>query len=128
MNNQLPTKKAIIIGAGIAGIAAAIRLKLLGFSVEVFEQNSYPGGKLADFKLGDYHFDAGPSLFTQPQNIKELFELAGEKMSNHFEYHQLTRFLVYQPNWNIIEESSLSGAGWVGTRSTDLSLEYDNRT
>jgi len=89
MNNQLPTKKAMIIGAGVAGIAAAIRLKLLGFEVEVFEQNGCPGGKLSSFKLGDYHFDAGPSLFTQPENIKDLFDLAGEEMAKYFEYQQL---------------------------------------
>ena len=91
MSNQLPllNKKAMIIGAGVAGIAAAIRLKILGFEVEVFEQNNYPGGKLSSFKLGDYHFDAGPSLFTQPENIKELFDIAGEEIAKYFEYQQL---------------------------------------
>ena len=81
--------KAIVIGAGIAGLAAAIRLRVQGFEVNVFEQNSYPGGKLSNFKLGDYQFDAGPSLFTQPENIRELFELAGEDMTSHFSCQQM---------------------------------------
>ncbi len=81
--------KAIVIGAGIAGLAAAIRLRVQGFEVNVFEQNSYPGGKLSNFKLGDYQFDAGPSLFTQPENIRELFELAGEDMTSHFSWQQM---------------------------------------
>ena len=79
-------KKAIIIGSGVAGLASAIRLSLSGFEVTLFEKNNYPGGKLTGFKKGGYFFDAGPSLFTQPENIKELFELANEPMSNYLEY------------------------------------------
>lgn len=70
--------KAIVIGAGIAGIATAIRLAVKGYKVEVFEANSYPGGKLSEISLGAYRFDAGPSLFTMPQYVDELFELAGK--------------------------------------------------
>ena len=79
-------RKAIIIGSGIGGMAVAIRLAVQGFKVEVFEKNTYPGGKLTAFTKDQYHFDAGPSLFTQPQNIEELFELAGEPMSDYFSY------------------------------------------
>lgn len=78
--------KAIVIGAGVAGLASAIRLAVQGFSVTVFEKNSYPGGKLSDFALKGYHFDAGPSLFVEPENIEELFELAGEPVEDYFEY------------------------------------------
>ncbi len=89
MKHPSTHSKALIVGAGIAGIASAIRLRLQGFDVEVFEQNNYAGGKLSDFKLGNYQFDAGPSLFTQPQLIQEIFELAGEEIKDHFEYHRL---------------------------------------
>ena len=66
------SNNAIIIGSGVAGLATAIRLQLKGYNVTVYEKNDYAGGKLADFKIQGYHFDAGPSLFTQPQNIIEL--------------------------------------------------------
>lgn len=89
MSENVKPKKAVIIGAGIAGIAAAIRLRIQGFDVEVFEQNNYPGGKLSDFKLGEYRFDAGPSLFTQPENIHDLFTLANENISDYFSYEQM---------------------------------------
>lgn len=89
MHQQSSPRKVFVVGAGIAGIAAAIRLCMQGFDVEVFEQNSYPGGKLSDFKLGEFRFDAGPSLFTQPQLIESLFELAGENIGNHFQYHRM---------------------------------------
>jgi phytoene desaturase len=77
---------AVIIGSGIAGLASAIRLAVQGFDVTVFEKNNYPGGKLSDFDLNGFHFDAGPSLFVQPQNIEELFKLAGENISDYFSY------------------------------------------
>ena len=83
------SQKAIIIGAGVAGLAASIRLAVQGMEVTVFEKNSYPGGKLSDFEKDGYHFDAGPSLFTQPQNIEELFALAGEPMADYFQYQTL---------------------------------------
>ena len=81
-----PPSKAIVIGAGIAGLAAAIRLAVQGFEVTVYEKNDYPGGKLSYFESGDYHFDAGPSLFTQPGNLEELFELSGEPIAPYFTY------------------------------------------
>ncbi len=82
-------KKAVIIGSGVAGLATAIRLAVQGYAVSVYEKNGYPGGKLSAFTKEGYHFDAGPSLFTQPQNIEELFELAGEPIENHFAYSKL---------------------------------------
>jgi phytoene dehydrogenase-like protein len=63
----MPQQKAVIIGAGIAGIVTAIRLAVKGYVVEVYEANSYPGGKLAEIEQHGYRFDAGPSLFTMPQ-------------------------------------------------------------
>jgi len=82
-------KKAVIIGSGVAGMASAIRLAVQGFAVTVFEKNSYPGGKLSAFKTDGYHFDAGPSLFTQPQNIEELFALANEPIESYLSYHKI---------------------------------------
>tara|TARA_B100000780_G_scaffold189848_2_gene133629 strand:+ start:6538 stop:7998 length:1461 start_codon:yes stop_codon:yes gene_type:complete len=79
-------KKVIIIGAGIAGIASSIRLRSKGYDIEVFESNSYPGGKIASFNLGDYRFDAGPSLFTMPHFVDELYDLFGENSKDHFLY------------------------------------------
>jgi phytoene desaturase len=86
---QKESQKAIIIGAGIAGIALAVRLACKGHLVEVYEANAYPGGKLSALQLGDYRFDAGPSLFTLPEEVDKLFRLAGEEPSAHFRYHKL---------------------------------------
>lgn len=85
----MPTQKALIIGAGIAGIAAAIRLAVKGYDVEVFEANYYPGGKLTSIEQQGYRFDAGPSLFTMPQYVDELFTLAGKNPKDFFNYQKL---------------------------------------
>ena len=82
-------KKAVVIGSGVAGMATAIRLAVQGFNVAVYEKNSYPGGKLSAFEKDGFHFDAGPSLFTQPQNIEELFQLADEPMEDYLTYQKL---------------------------------------
>ena len=79
-------KNIVIIGAGIAGIATAIRLKAAGNSVSVFEANSYPGGKLTSFSKEGYRFDMGPSLFTMPQFVEQLFEVAKKPIENYFEF------------------------------------------
>jgi phytoene desaturase len=85
----MSAKKALIIGAGIAGIATAIRLAVKGYQVEVFEANNYPGGKLSEFKQDGFRFDAGPSLFTMPQYVDELFTLTGKKPTDFFKYQKL---------------------------------------
>jgi phytoene desaturase len=75
-----------VIGSGIGGLSVAIRLAISGFNVTVYEKNDVPGGKLSILKQQGYRFDTGPSLFTQPANIEELFELAGEPIEAYFSY------------------------------------------
>lgn len=84
-----PPLHAVIIGAGVAGLASAIRLAVQGMQVTVYEKNSYPGGKLSHFSKDGYSFDAGPSLFTRPQLIEELFALADEPLEPFFSYRKL---------------------------------------
>ncbi|THH35500.1 1-hydroxycarotenoid 3,4-desaturase CrtD [Neolewinella litorea] len=88
--------KTAVIGAGIAGLAAAVRLAAAGHSVDVYEAADGPGGKLSQFSLpGGYRFDFGPSLFTMPQYVDELFELAGEDPRDHFNYVRLDEVCRY---------------------------------
>lgn len=88
-------KKAVVIGAGIAGIASSIRLASKGYEVHVFEANSYPGGKLSSFEKNGYRFDAGPSLFTMPHLVDELFEIADKNPKDYFEYIRLEETCRY---------------------------------
>jgi phytoene desaturase len=88
-------KDVAIIGAGIAGIASAIRLRMLGHQVRVFESNKYPGGKLTAFEENGYRFDMGPSLFTMPQMIEELFELTKQPIDKYFSYQKKENICSY---------------------------------
>lgn len=88
-------KKAIVIGAGIGGLASAVRLAVKGYRVEVYEANSYPGGKLSQFENNGFRFDAGPSLFTMPELANELFMLAGKNPGDYFNYSRLKEVCNY---------------------------------
>ncbi|MBX3254799.1 MAG: phytoene desaturase [Chitinophagaceae bacterium] len=85
----MKSRSAIIIGSGVAGIAAAIRLAVQGFSVTVYEKNGYPGGKLSLTEKEGYSFDAGPSLFTDPAELEALFDYAGEPIDEYISYSKV---------------------------------------
>ena len=75
--------KAIVIGSGFGGLAAAIRLRMMGYHVTVLEALDQPGGRARVFKRDGFTFDAGPTVITAPYLIEELFELAGRKLSDY---------------------------------------------
>ncbi len=88
-------KKVIIVGSGISGLATAIRLQNQNFDVHVYEINNAPGGKLTEMHKNGYRFDCGPSLFTMPQFIEELFEISGKEFSAYFQYIKKQRICNY---------------------------------
>ena len=88
-------KKCAVIGAGVSGIAAAIRMRNKGYLVSVFEANAFPGGKLSTETNKGYRFDMGPSVFTMPQYVDELFELSGKNPRDHFNYIHLDPVYKY---------------------------------
>lgn len=71
------SRKVIVIGAGIAGLSAAIRLQHAGYRVEIYEKGSMPGGKMHQIKEKGFTFDVGPTLVMMPSIYREIFELAG---------------------------------------------------
>ncbi len=88
--------KAVVIGSGIGGIAAAVRLAVKGYAVTVLETNATFGGKMTQFTLdGGYRFDAGPSLFTLPHLVDELFTLANRNPKDYFRYQKLPVITEY---------------------------------
>lgn len=82
-NTARPT--ACIVGAGLGGLATSVRLAAQGFRVTVFESGPSAGGKATWFEQAGYTFDAGPSLFTLPELVDDLFAVAGEDPAA-FEY------------------------------------------
>lgn len=91
--------KTGVIGSGIGGLAIAIRLALKGNEVTVFEKNEQPGGKISQLFADGYRFDTGPSLFTLPHLVEELFTLAGKKREDYLPYQRIeTNCRYYFPD------------------------------
>jgi phytoene desaturase len=80
---------AIVIGAGIGGIATAARLAKNGYSVTVLEKNETPGGRCNQIVQSGHRFDIGPTLFLMPEVWEETFAALGEKMSDHLELRRI---------------------------------------
>jgi phytoene desaturase len=75
---------AVVIGAGFGGLAAAVRLRALGYRVTVLEAMDQPGGRAAVFRRDGFTFDAGPTVITAPYLLDELFALAGRDARDHY--------------------------------------------
>ncbi len=86
-------EQVIVIGSGVGGMAAAIRLAKLGHEVTVLEKNSFFGGKVNSRSFNGFRFDMGPSVFTEPQLIRELVELGINQ--EPFEYQALPESFRY---------------------------------
>jgi len=84
-----------IIGGGMAGLAAAIRLKKKGNHVLLIDKNDTLGGKVAAFEWNDYRWDKGPSLFTEPNLVDELFLLWDKNPRDYYTYKKLEETCNY---------------------------------
>jgi diapolycopene oxygenase len=87
--------KIAVIGSGIGGLATACRLAHKGHDVTVFEKNAQAGGKISEMHVDGYRFDTGPSLFTLPQLVEELFEEVGERIPEQFTYRKIDVLCKY---------------------------------
>ncbi|HEY0257647.1 MAG TPA: phytoene desaturase family protein [Candidatus Methylacidiphilales bacterium] len=82
-------KKILVIGAGLGGLATAIRLARMGHVVEVWEKNAEPGGKVKQLRVDGFSWDTGPSLLTMPHVLRELFAAANERLEDHLDLIRL---------------------------------------
>jgi len=74
---------AIVVGAGFGGIALAIRLQAMGFQTTLVDNRDKPGGRAYVYEQDGYKFDGGPTVITDPDCLKELFDLAGRDMADY---------------------------------------------
>lgn len=95
-------EKAIVIGAGLGGIAAAVSLAAAGGDVVIFEKNDKIGGKLNLLKTDGFSFDLGPSILLLPRIFEELFERAGRQLRNY------VSLVEVRPHWrNFFEDGAV---------------------
>ena len=110
VNNRLLMKdrfspKVIVVGAGMGGLSAAIRLAAAGLSVTVIETQDSPGGKMRSLPSAAGPVDAGPTVLTLRSVFDTLFELAGERLDDHL---------------HLISQPTLARHWWLDGSSLDL--------
>jgi phytoene desaturase len=80
-----PTERVIVVGAGFAGLSAALHLAGRGRDVTVVEREPWPGGRAGRRDVGGYSIDTGPTVITMPELIDEAFAAVGESASQRVE-------------------------------------------
>ena len=83
------TKRAVIIGGGLGGLATACLLGKAGYRVTVLEQNEQLGGRAGILKAKGFTFDTGPSWYLMPDVFEHFFALLGERLSDHLDLVRL---------------------------------------
>jgi phytoene desaturase len=90
-------KNAAVIGAGIGGLALAIRLQSAGVATTILEARDRPGGRAYVWEKDGFTFDAGPTVITDPACLAELWELSGHAIGSDVDLIPVTPF--YRLNW-----------------------------
>jgi phytoene desaturase len=77
-----PTDSVVVVGAGLGGLSAALRLAGAGRSVTVLERADVPGGRAGLWREGGYAIDTGPTVLTMPGLIADALDCVGESMDD----------------------------------------------
>ena len=85
-----PTQKVVVVGAGLAGLSAALRLAGAGRDVTVIERELVPGGRNGLLNKDGYDFDTGPTVLTMPSLIQDAFSAVGEDLKDWLELMPVT--------------------------------------
>jgi phytoene desaturase len=80
-----PTDRVVIVGAGLAGLSAALRLVGAGREVTVIERETGPGGRAGLLEVDGYRFDTGPTVLTMPDLIADALDCVGERLEDWLE-------------------------------------------
>jgi phytoene desaturase len=84
--------RALVIGSGFGGLAAAVRLGARGYAVTVLERLEVPGGRARVIRQDGFTFDAGPTIVTAPALFEELWALCGKRLAEDVELRALTPY------------------------------------
>src|ERR687894_3283403 len=89
--------KVVVVGAGLGGLAAALRLQHAGHDVVVVEGRDRPGGRAYQLRDGGFNWDMGPSLITMPWVLEETFAAGGLDLASEVRMRRLDPF--YRIHW-----------------------------
>jgi phytoene desaturase len=89
--------RAVVIGAGVGGLAAAMRLGAKGYAVTVIDRLDCPGGRGSAIVQGGHRFDLGPTIVTVPQGLRELWAATGRDLDADVDLRPMEPF--YRITW-----------------------------
>ena len=92
-----PSSRAVVIGAGLGGLASAMRLGAKGYEVTVIDRLDLPGGRGSSITRGGHRFDLGPTIVTVPQGLRELFAATGRDFDAEVDLRPMDPF--YEIRW-----------------------------
>jgi phytoene desaturase len=79
----MPSRRVVVVGAGLAGLSAACHLRGAGHEVTIIEAGDVPGGRAGTAELGGYRFDTGPTVLTMPHLVEQCFRAIGTTTAEH---------------------------------------------
>lgn len=85
----MPSKKAVIIGAGFGGLSLSCHLARDGWNVTLLEKNSMCGGRAQTWSKDGFLFDMGPSWYLMPEVFEDFFALFGKKREDYYKLVKL---------------------------------------
>ncbi|PRY76151.1 phytoene desaturase [Marivita geojedonensis] len=96
-SDKLTSAHSVVIGAGLGGLASAMRLGALGYRVTVIDKLDVPGGRGSCIWKDGHRFDLGPTIVTVPQVFKELWAVCGKDFHQEVDLRPLDPF--YEIRW-----------------------------
>src|SRR5919112_4125446 len=88
-------RHVLVIGAGLGGLAAAVRLRHRGFRVTLLERHQQPGGRCGVWESEGFRFDTGPTLLLMVDYLRAVFRDVGRDLDDYLELRQL------DPNYRV---------------------------
>lgn len=106
-----PSEKVVVVGAGLAGLSAAMRLAGAGRDVTVLEREEVPGGRAGRLDIttaeGTFRFDTGPTVLTMPDLIADAFDSVGEDMDTWLDLEPISPlYRAFYPDGSVLDVHS----------------------
>src|SRR3954447_2958907 len=94
-----PTDHVVVVGAGLGGLSAALRLVGAGRQVTVLERELVPGGRAGLLEVDGYRFDTGPTVLTMPDLIADALDCVGERLEDWLDLRPVSpAYRAYYPD------------------------------
>ena len=109
---RISVKSVIIIGAGLGGLAAALRLRHMGFDVTVIEKQRRPGGRSNVLQEHGFRVDIGPTILVMKQTFDETYRAIGQDLNQRVKFVPLTRTIASTTTTAPTSTSSTAWRSW----------------